>query len=84
MHGLRSHKFLWESVIGMWGYWNSSGHVAYLDLGGLGGGGTMVVTDYLERVEELRFPAEYDMGIKEKTESKTVPGFGAWHQESEV
>lgn len=36
--------------------------MAYLDVGGLGGGGTMVVIDYLERVEELRFPAEYDMG----------------------
>ena len=83
MHGLRSHKFLWESVIGMWGYWNS-GHVAYLDLGGLGGSGTMVVTDYLERVEELRFPTEYDMGHEGETESNTVPGFGAWHQESEV
>lgn len=50
--------------------------MACLDLGGLGGGGTMVVTDYSERVEELRFPAEYDVGVKEKAESKTVPGLG--------
>lgn len=33
----------------------------------------MIVMEYLERVEELRFPA---WGMKEKTESKTVPGFG--------
>ena len=36
--------------------------MACLDLVGLGGGGTMVVTDYSERIEELRFPAEYDVG----------------------
>lgn len=44
--------------------------MAFLDLGGLGGGGTMVVIDSLERVEELRFPAGYDMGQEGETRIK--------------